>query len=1056
MKTRIGAGLLVIFALACQPATAASTSELLQQGLYAEEVDGNIPEAIKIYERIASNRSAQPNQIAQALYREGMCHLKLKNEAAARVALERLVAEYPNETALVEKAKPVLEDITNFDPAALMPAGTLAYLELGSPGHQIETILNLLKGTPYENPLATMAPPGSKPGGGGNKSPDAILAALLNPSMLAEFKKIRSTAVGFTGLSENHPPFICVMYPGKSDALRGLIVAGLGVAGSPEPTLEGMQIFKLPEDMAAAYDDKAVIVARPASQLEWCIKQYKGKISEPTLASSNKSFAKLTKAQRQHNALTLWANADDVYSQVMAMFPKDKVPDRIQAANTLFDFANIDDFLLSHAIETDGLGNQAQLHFKDGHQCLAYDLIRTPNIRKAAFEAVPPNSVALVSFALAAGDSAQAERARAKVQNLTGLDVGREVFANIEQVTLFALALPGGDDVGSKEIIPTRLGLAITSRNPEQTRQLLTTLLQLASTMSGSAVSTPGRYRVAGGGKEPIDCYIDQFNGVTLLALNHDVIDASAAAMKNHKSILNSGSLSATVNKLAPTVSKVVIANVGGAMRLAGPNVAVKGANPEMLQQLNASFVEVAHALEPTVFQLCSDEQLNTFTVDSGVTSIPPLSKILEPARKLSNLNAQIQADATAQSLRQKTPATITPTASAPIIDGKVDSAWQNCAAYKLSHIFYDPLGSPDDLAAEYKTMWDSSNLYVLVDVTDDQLNHDLARDKWWQSDSVEVYIDADNAKAPQYGQNDYQYAFNWDKTAPTLIETKHSKTNGVEYAFAQTAKGYRVEIKFPWSTLGTKPTAGAKIGFDVHVNDNDGGGGRASKITWHDSKDDAHQNPSTFGNAELGGMVGWWKFDETDGTTVKDYSGGNHNGTVVGNAQWAKGKLAGAIQLDGARSFVRVANSQAFNMGGAMTIASWVNIHSIPSPWAAIVTKGDSAWRLSMVQQEPKFHFSFNNFDEKALANSATPVSLNQWHHVAAVYDGSKMKVFVDGQLDATGEWTGGIASNKADVLIGENAERKGRCFDGLVDDLRIYNYALPESQIKALAAGN
>ena len=130
---------------------------------------------------------------------------------------------------------------------------------------------------------------------------------------------------------------------------------------------------------------------------------------------------------------------------------------------------------------------------------------------------------------------------------------------------------------------------------------------------------------------------------------------------------------------------------------------------------------------------------------------------------------------------------------------------------------------SPDDLSADFRGMWDENNLYLLVDVTDDILRHGTG--DWYKSDSVEVYIDADDAKAPQYGQNDYQYGFNWDKTSPTIAETKHNRTNGVEYAMVTTDKGYRLAVKFPWQTLGVKPSAGAKIGLDVQVNDNDGGG---------------------------------------------------------------------------------------------------------------------------------------------------------------------------------------------------------------------------------------
>jgi len=86
---------------------------------------------------------------------------------------------------------------------------------------------------------------------------------------------------------------------------------------------------------------------------------------------------------------------------------------------------------------------------------------------------------------------------------------------------------------------------------------------------------------------------------------------------------------------------------------------------------------------------------------------------------------------------------------------------------------------------------------------------------------------------------------------------------------------------------------------------------------------------------------------------------------------------------------------------------------------------------------------------------DGATTVNANDWHQVTAVYNGNAMNLYVDGKLDATQPWAGGIGKNNFDLLIGENAQEKGRCFDGLIDDVRIYNYALSESDIKALAAG-
>jgi beta-galactosidase len=64
-------------------------------------------------------------------------------------------------------------------------------------------------------------------------------------------------------------------------------------------------------------------------------------------------------------------------------------------------------------------------------------------------------------------------------------------------------------------------------------------------------------------------------------------------------------------------------------------------------------------------------------------------------------------------------------------------------------------------------------------------------------------------------------------------------------------------------------------------------------------------------------------------------------------------------------------------------------------------------------------------------------------------------MNIYVDGRLDASKPRHGAIGTNNYPVCIGENAENNNRYFNGLIDDVRIYNYALSADEIKALNEG-
>jgi beta-galactosidase len=84
--------------------------------------------------------------------------------------------------------------------------------------------------------------------------------------------------------------------------------------------------------------------------------------------------------------------------------------------------------------------------------------------------------------------------------------------------------------------------------------------------------------------------------------------------------------------------------------------------------------------------------------------------------------------------------------------------------------------------------------------------------------------------------------------------------------------------------------------------------------------------------------------------------------------------------------------------------------------------------------------------------------VNDGRWHHVAGIYDGQRLRLYVDGELDALAPvlTSPRIHTSKDHVLIGTNAGIQPSCeWNGLIDDLRIYNYALPPEDIKALHEG-
>lgn len=1059
-------GLLLFAVLLCSAASAKSSAVLLQEALYAEEVEGNLNSAIKIYEQIIADESAQRPHKAQALFRLGNCYLKLKDEQQAKAAFEKLVTGFSDQAEIVAKARPILEELSNADPAVLMPPETLAYIEFGSPGRQIETILNMLKGTQFENPLAAVGAGMSNTGRpAGEKSPQDIFAALLNPSMMAEFKKIRGMGfgiTGFTGEGGGHSAEgIAVFFPGKSDALRGIIIAALGMTGRSVEPIEGMQTLALGDMAYAAYDDTIVIISiskkDSAGQLARTIKQYKGVTTNPTLASSNKSFAKISKKDRQQNMFTMWANVDQLYAEIAKQFPDGKLPDEMLIAQGFVDFADIDDVVSFVSLEEQNITFQTDVAFKDGHHCLVYDLIRTPNLNRTAFGTVPSEAIALVSFALSPAESAQAKTASQKIQNITGLDIGREIFANIEQVTLFVVP-PAKAGTGAKGLPPIAncIGLSLTSHDPQKTMQIFTTLLSTANLVTGNpqtaqSETSTGKYQVGLVNDQKLYCYVNQVSKATILSLNPDIVESSINAGKTGKSVYQGGPLKDVISKLPPTTSKLVLVNAGGAILVAAGHVNIPSSDPN--QNVQQIFAQLARACDKTVIQLRTDEEPNSFSVRASISGLPPANQIIGPVTQLSQAIGRTKAQVWAEQTKVAAPAaSIVKANRPPAIDGQAEDLWSSARKYDIKNVMYTAPSGPNNCSASYKTLWDANNLYLFVEVADDKLIHDS--EDFWNDDSIEVFIDSDNSKSESYGDNDFQFHFDWDKAKPAMGERNGKATQGVEFAMVTTGNGYRTEIKFPWSTLKAKPSAGTTIGFDIHIDDDDDGGDRDSKLAWFGKDDNAWENPQALGNAQLSGLVGWWKFDESEGTTAADSSGNGNNGVIQVGPKWqpSGGKFGGALKFDGDGDYVKIVNERPFDTTSQITVAAWVNIASINTEWTAIVTKGDSAWRLSTESNNPICHFAINSSTRVSGQRRVEP---GQWHHVAGVYDGKQMRIYIDGTLDASEPSDSGIATNDQPVYIGENSEQPGRFWHGLIDDVRVYNYAISESDIAGLVAG-
>ena len=215
----------------------------------------------------------------------------------------------------------------------------------------------------------------------------------------------------------------------------------------------------------------------------------------------------------------------------------------------------------------------------------------------------------------------------------------------------------------------------------------------------------------------------------------------------------------------------------------------------------------------------------NPTLFDKDLQAKPAYYGVIDPDKFMKE-NAVDTADANKSTAKSGTPK----------IDGKIDAAWKNAPELQINRYQMAWQGA----TGTAKVLWDSKNLYVLFQVSDAQL--DKASANAWEQDSVEAFVDENNAKSSFYQEDDSQFRVNYENTAtfnPEGIE------KGFKSAVTVSGTNYTVEMQIPFRTI--TPKAGMQIGFDVQINDGKDGA-RQSVATWNDLTGNGYQDPSVLG----------------------------------------------------------------------------------------------------------------------------------------------------------------------------------------------------------------
>jgi len=196
--------------------------------------------------------------------------------------------------------------------------------------------------------------------------------------------------------------------------------------------------------------------------------------------------------------------------------------------------------------------------------------------------------------------------------------------------------------------------------------------------------------------------------------------------------------------------------------------------------------------------------------------------------------------------------------------------------------------------------------------------------------------------------------------------------------------------------------------------------------------------------------LVAYWMFDEGSGTTAHDSSGNGHDGTIYG-ATWIDGYLDGGLQFDGTDDSINFGTGASLDGPTDFSVTAWIKTAMTSN--GAIIQQRNGGWngeyRL-MVMGSGVLNlmvygggYQFDGFETTATVNDG------QWHHVAAGRSGTTGFIYIDGVLEATTEGTLVNLDDTIEVAVGQDIRDSVSPFDGIIDEVRIYDAALSEAEI-------
>lgn len=614
---KVGSGLLLLLAVLAPTANAQSAEEKFHKAYYLENELGDWSAAAQLYSEVTADKRASAELKTQAQTRNQFCR----------------------------------EEIICTDMSRLMPPAALAYIELGSPGDQLTQLLKML-GLLRED--------------GGLVGASAQRFA-VSPELIREILGLRGLAVAITGFdpASRQPAGVAVLHPGNLEILRGLIETALPAGGLPETSIEGYPTYNIEGQVLITITQRLIILSPQRAEIEAVVARLKG--VETTSLADEPCMAEALR-RNSPALLSFCVNFKPIMPLINAGLAAASGQSRelalVQAALDLQSLKMLTGRL---GVDQDGLSLDVRLLLEKGHRNLAFYFLKLPAVDQEIFNRIPAGAAFCVAAALNDPQS-QYHAARSEdrqPQPTMFLDLGREVFANIVSLALFALP----DAAAPRENgspLPS-VAAVVRVHDSEKSLALWSQALGVASLAAGGGAldgmnveieQLSARRFVFPGG---VSVYLLRADDDVIISPSKDAIRATLETRRDGSSIRKDPAYGSCLRQIGNGTTMALMAHPGRCLRLARPFMSADDwtqAEP---------FAEAMTDTVAAISVLHSDTEFQFAARVTGLPNVGPLiTRMIELEREHDLLRRELRqagrtgdwkaALKTVQALRQRQP----------------------------------------------------------------------------------------------------------------------------------------------------------------------------------------------------------------------------------------------------------------------------------------------------------------------------------------------------------------------------------------------------------------